>query len=91
MPDESYIDSFLKLNQHIIHDKKLQSMVEVIYHSMPLNCLMNKSYMQNFINRFPNAQHVVDTIDLNESVMANEKGFKVSRVANSICPNLVPI
>ena len=44
LPNLSYVESFLKENQSLLQKKELVSQLSVVYHSMPVECVMNPLY-----------------------------------------------
>lgn len=94
LPNESYIPTFIN-NNHLLFSHFMQSNVKyqtaVIYHSMPMSCIMNPQYRQDFMTKFKHAVHVLDCPESNKQEYSRMKGFTLSHIVKQICPLLVPV
>lgn len=92
MPNETYIESFLKNNLQFLDTLKSNTPLPcVVYHSMPKSCVMNPLYRQEFMSLYPKAMHVFDTPETAEAEHSRIKAFNHSRTLKQICPFLIPV
>ena len=68
LQNENHVNSFIENNQAIFNSFQGNDkfMPKMIYHSMPLECLKNKLYQQEFIARFDSSViHILDCAETN--------------------------
>jgi hypothetical protein len=69
LPNESYIPAFIRENQSLLShfmQNHAEYQTSVIYHSMPMSCIMNPQYRQEFVLKFKHAIHVLDCPESNK-------------------------
>jgi ribonuclease Z len=59
-------------------DKKINEM-SVMYHSIPLNCLLNENYKQFMMSFGPKVKHIIDCHETNDEVMNRAKSYNINK------------
>ena len=97
LPNEDYIQSFIQDNQALFDHLQKEAETKkfrtsLVYHSMPLACVMNPIYRQEFMSKFGgDVTHILDCPESNREEYARSKAFSLSHMIKQICPLLIPV
>lgn len=61
MPGVSYLESFLARNA-----ESLDQDMQLVYHSVPVECLKDPGYRYNLMHKYRDAIHVLDSPETNK-------------------------
>ncbi len=62
-----------------------------MYHSVPLNCLLNDNYKQFMMSFGPKVKHIIDCHETNDEVMARARSYNLHKRHSQVCPGLIPL
>ena len=63
----------------------------LIYHSVPLACLLNDKYRRFMLKFGSNVKHIIDCHETNDEVISKTKGHTLTQRHSKVCPHLIPL
>lgn len=65
--------------------------MSVIYHSVPLQSLLDPNYKKFMLKFSASTKHIIDCKESNDEVMARNKSFDLHERHKLVCPHMIPI